>query len=212
MKEVWKDIKDYEGFYQVSNLGNVRSLDHIRKNGQNKYMQKGKILAKLYSGNYQFVRLSKFGNLKQHLVHKLVVETFNPNKTNFKFMDYEEKNKINLDKLEVNHKDENPKNNKLNNLEWCTHAYNINYGSGNKRRSKSELKTKQSKIYKEKNYNYKIRNNKKIIQKDLRGNFIKEWNSIAEARRTLRLAHISDALRGTRNKCGNCIWEYKKEE
>ncbi len=44
MEEQWKDFKGYDGLYQVSNLGNVKSLDHIRKNGQSKYMQKGKML------------------------------------------------------------------------------------------------------------------------------------------------------------------------
>lgn len=128
MKEVWKNIPNYENLYQVSNFGNVRSLNHIRKNGTNKYLQKGRILKPQKTSNYLFVRLSKNGESKQYLVHRLVAEVFILNEFNYK---------------EVNHKDENKYNNNVSNLEWCSHKYNINYGSGNKRRSISEIKTKR---------------------------------------------------------------------
>lgn len=134
MKEIWKDIKEYEGLYQISNLGNVKSLDHMRKNGTNEYMQKGKILKPQKSNNYLFVKLSKEGKTKQFFVHRLVASFFLPNELNYK---------------EINHKDENPQNNKYNNLEWCSHKYNINYGTGNSRRSKSEKHTRLQKKLKE---------------------------------------------------------------
>ena len=128
MQEIWKDIKNYENLYQVSNFGRVRSLDHFRKNGTGIYLQKGKILNPQNTNGYCFVSLSKQGKTKQYLVHRLVAQTF--------ILNSEQHN-------EINHKDENKQNNHIDNLEWCSHQYNINYGTGNERRSITELKTKR---------------------------------------------------------------------
>ena len=103
--EEWKDIKGYEGLYQVSNYGEERSLDRIviDKNGREMCF-KGKILKPNDNGNgYLFVVLSKNGDVKNHLVHKLVAETFIPNPNNYE---------------EVHHKDHNTNNNRVENLEW----------------------------------------------------------------------------------------------
>lgn len=127
MQEIWKDVKGYEGLYQVSNLGNVKSLDHIRRNGTNKYMQKGKILKPQKANGYCYVRLSKKGKTKQYLVHKLVANAFI--KRNYKYK-------------EINHINEIKSDNRADNLEWCTHLYNINYGTRNQRVSISAKETK----------------------------------------------------------------------
>ena len=99
--EIWKDIKGYEGLYQISNLGNVKSL-------------KNKIYLKpsIHKKGYLHCGLSKKGKRKQCFIHRLVAETFidNPYKLPC-----------------VNHKDCNPKNNKIENLEWCTYKDNNNY-------------------------------------------------------------------------------------
>ena len=110
--EIWKDVAGYDGFYQVSNKGNVRSVarkDSIgRKRG-------GLILKPAYDrGGYLTVGLCKNGKSKTKNVHRLVAETFIPNTKGF---------------LEVNHKDENKSNNRVENLEWCTREYNVNYGT-----------------------------------------------------------------------------------
>lgn len=114
MEEIWKDIEGYEGLYQVSNLGNVKSLgndrtrkDKILKPGGKKYLQ---------------VVLTKNKETRMFLVHRLVANAFIQNPNNLP---------------DVNHIDENPKNNTFENLEFCDRKYNINFGSRNERVSKS---------------------------------------------------------------------------
>lgn len=115
MEEIWKDIEEYKGYYQVSNLGNVRSLDRIIKGnvGQPK-KQKGAIVNQRIRGLYMAVVLCKGNRRKDFSVHRLVAEAFIPNKDNYPC---------------VNHKDENKLNNRVDNLEWCSYSYNINYGT-----------------------------------------------------------------------------------
>ena len=107
--EVWKDIKGYEGTYQVSSYGRVRSKNGIRKPQRDKY------------GYYQ-IGLHKNGNRKFFKVHRLVAQAFIPNINNFP---------------QINHKDEDKSNNKVNNLEWCTNKYNMNYGTRNEKAGNS---------------------------------------------------------------------------
>lgn len=97
MKEIWKDIKGYKGLYQVSNKGNVKSLNYNRT-GEEKIKK-----PKVNRNGYLRVKLHRDGNCKTLLIHRLVLMTFNP-------ID-------NMDKFEVNHKDENKQNNCLSNLE-----------------------------------------------------------------------------------------------
>ena len=106
MEEIWKDIEGYEGFYQVSNLGQVRSIPRMIKN----HLYDGKILSPISNGyGYMTVKLCKAGVCKKHYVHILVATAF-LKKTN--------KN------LEVNHKNYNKKDNRSSNLEWVTHEEN----------------------------------------------------------------------------------------
>ena len=116
MEEIWKDIIGYEGYYQISNYGNVRSLDRIDCNNR---FRKGKECKKILTEDgYYKVSLSKNGKDKRYFIHRLVAIHF-------------------LDKVEgcdcVNHKDENKINNMVDNLEWCTRYYNNNYGTRNQR-------------------------------------------------------------------------------
>lgn len=181
--EKWKDIKNYEGLYQVSNLGNIRSLDHIRKNGENKVcLSKGKILKPgILNTGYSFVVLSKNGKTKGYKVHRLVAETFLKNEKNYKC---------------VNHKDENKQNNNVENLEWCSYLYNNNYGT-----KKERLKTSQQK-----------RAGKKVNQYDLNNNFIKEWNCFMDIERHLKKkganAVINACCRGKLKTAYGFRWEY----
>lgn len=102
--EVWKDIDGYDGKYQVSNLGKVRSI------GKNRIITLKPMTQK---NGYLYVALWKDNKKKNKLIHRLVALAFvdNPN-----------------DYPEVNHKDENKENNEAKNLEWCEHLYNMNYG------------------------------------------------------------------------------------
>ena len=118
-KETWKDINGFEGFYQVSDKGRVRSLDRVIWNKASNAFQslKGKVLKPIDNGDYWCVDLRNGEKNRKASVHRLVAETFLPN----------------LEKLEyVNHKDENKRNNRLENLEWCTPEYNAYYGKNTK--------------------------------------------------------------------------------
>ena len=109
--EEWKDIKGYEGLYQISNEGRVRSL----KFGKNR------ILKNRHCLGYWEVVLYKNGIGKPKRIHRLVAEAFIPNPQNLPC---------------VNHKDENRSNCVAENLEWCDYKYNSNYGTRNERNRK----------------------------------------------------------------------------
>lgn len=106
MEEIWKDIEGYEGLYQVSNLGNVRSLDWGRRGfARNLYLKK-------HNRGYRHVELAKNGSKKSFTVHRLVAIAFLPNPNGYP---------------EVNHKDEDKTNNAAKNLEWCTASQNVKH-------------------------------------------------------------------------------------
>lgn len=114
--EIWKDIVGYEGKYQVSNLGNVKSLNYHRSGRE-------QILKPRTDGcGYQQIVLYKSGNHKTYGIHRLVAIAFLENSENLP---------------EVNHKDEDKTNNAVTNLEWCDRKQNCNYGSRNKRSGES---------------------------------------------------------------------------
>ena len=155
MKEEWRDIEGYEGYYQVSNLGRIRRLerlvDHWRKNGHLR-TQPERIL-KQWVGNNRHrasVALCKEGKTIRIPVHRLVAMAFIPNPHNLPC---------------INHKDENPHNNKAENLEWCTYEYNANYGTRNERIAKA--------------------NGLKVEQYTLDGKYVATFDSVADAGRTL---------------------------
>lgn len=168
--EVWKDIKGYEGKYQISNTGRVRSMCNNGKKREEPFILKP---IKHYKG-YLRVYLWKNSKQKTFLIHRLVAEAFIPNPNNY---------------LEINHKDENKQNNNVNNLEWCTRKYNMNYNGLNKKR-----------------------NSKKIIQYDIKNNFIKEWECIMEVQRQLGInnANICQCCKGNYKTAGGFIWKYKQ--
>lgn len=119
MKEIWKDIPEYEELYQISNLGRVRSKDRLIKvNCQNNSHVKRPFFYYVYPEGF--------------FVHRLVIKTFNPI--------------LNDSDYQVNHIDENKENNSLNNLEWCTAKENINHGTCIQRRvEKQKITNRRSK-------------------------------------------------------------------
>ena len=123
MEEIWKDVVGYEGYYQVSNLGRVRSLDRIASNGRK---IKGKILSTKVNTPpyYPRVSLSVNGKMKLVQVHRLVAQAFvyNPDPEH---------------KTQVGHKDESRINNRADNLEWVTPKENSNMPLHRKRVSKA---------------------------------------------------------------------------
>lgn len=113
--EIWKDIEGYEGLYQVSNLGRVKSL---------KFNKEKIIKGSKGGGGYLQVILCKEGKIKFHKVHRLVASAFLENPDNLP---------------EINHIDEDKTNNITTNLEWCDCKYNINYGSRTEKTQKPIL-------------------------------------------------------------------------
>lgn len=154
LNEEWRDIKGYEGLYQISNYGKVKSL------GNNKYRKEKILTQRTNNSGYLMVMLSKQSKRKLLTVHRLVATAFVPNPNNYK---------------EVNHKDENKLNNfvfvnedgtvdlEKSNLEWCSHSYNNSYGTKRIRNRLSKSKV--------------------ILQYDLKGNFIKKWENCMEAQK-----------------------------
>lgn len=122
MQEFWKDVKGYEGLYQVSNLGNVRTVQHvtIRKNGVSLTVPAKELKPGIDSGGYKLVVLANGSSTRSMRIHRLVADAFveNPNPERFTF---------------INHKDEDKLNNVYTNLEWCTNAYNLKYGTAMQR-------------------------------------------------------------------------------
>lgn len=120
MTEIWKDIEGYENLYQVSNLGRVKSLGN--GNARNPNFQKERIMKARDNKGYLQVGLSKDGKKKRYQIHRLVAIAFIQNPNNLP---------------QVNHISEDKTNNRVDNLEWCSAKYNINYGTRNKRMSES---------------------------------------------------------------------------
>lgn len=121
MKEEWRAVPGYEGLYEVSNMGRVRSLDREVRRPQGSYMQKGCVLKPgIASNGYYTVSLRKGKGGETKTVHRLVATVFIPNPNNLPC---------------VNHKDEDRLNNSVCNLEWCTQKYNTKYGTAQSRLS-----------------------------------------------------------------------------
>lgn len=128
-EEVWRDIKGYEGLYQVSNMGRIKRLERtfFDKSGHKQHPKERILKPKTEQNGYLRVILCNgSGKRKTLLVHRLVCEAFHENSEN---------------KPYVNHIDENKANNKASNLEWCTVTENINHGTHNARVAKSLSKS-----------------------------------------------------------------------
>lgn len=156
MKEIWKEILGYERTYEVSNFGRVRNI------------RTGKILKPTNDkdGYLQLV-LSKNGTRKTVKVHRLVAYAFLPNPQNLP---------------QINHKDEDKTNNKVDNLEWCDSKYNNNYSLA-----------------------------KPILQYDKTGNFIREWPGVrkAEEETAIYNSNISRCCSGKLKTAGGFVWRFK---
>ena len=117
MVEKFKPVKGYTGIYDISNLGRVKSLSRVieRNDGNTRVTEDRIILPFTTKAGYSQIVLCKDGVKKKHYIHRLVALAFIPNDNP-------------IEKIVVNHKDENPINNNVGNLEWCTQRYNMRYG------------------------------------------------------------------------------------
>ena len=209
--EEWRDIEGYEGLYQVSNLGRVKSLNRfIYKNNGTIQPLKGKICAMCPdNNNYIKVSLCKNGKYALKLVHRLVAIAFIPNPEN---------------KPEIDHINTDRKDNRVENLRWCTHKENVNnpltiskYNANtgrivsNETREKISLALKGRKMSKESISRTIKGTSKPIIQLTLDGNFIKEWESATIIERDLHLTNgnIGKCCKGLIKQSYGFIWKYK---
>lgn len=183
MTEIWKDIPGYEGLYQASNRGNIRSLNWRKMNiVRNLYL-------KPHNKGYFQVELSKDGVKKMITVHRLVAMTFIPNPDNLPA---------------INHKDENKSNNNVSNLEWCTFSYNTSYSS-NKHPERYRFINRQ----KCKRIPYKY--NQKIEQIDVsNGETVKIWNDIVTIKyeKNYNSWSISECCNGKRKTAYGFKWRF----
>lgn len=182
---IWKDVPGYEGHYQACTDGNVRSVTKtVRTKGDSTAVKHGKVLAQTSrKKGYLCVGLSKNGQSKVIETQRIIALTFLSNPDNLPC---------------VNHKDEDKTNNDVNNLEWCTYKYNNEYGNRRKKVSEARINGKMS---------------KPVIQYDTDGNFIAEYPSFAEVKRSLGYdsAKINACALGKphRKTAYGYVWKYK---
>ena len=166
-EEVWKDILGYEGHYQVSDKGRVKSL----KQGKEKILKP----ERTHNG-YLRVGLLKNRNRKMFMVHRLVGQAFLPNPNSLP---------------QINHKDEDKTNNRVENLEWCDQKYNNIYGTHIQRVTEKVSKT--------------------VLQFTKTGEIIKEWKSTHDIERILGYSkgNISSCCNKKLKLAYGFVWKYK---
>lgn len=192
--EIWKSVVGYEGLYEVSNHGRVKSLQRtvnspIKHNPS--VTRKERILKQgINKLGYKSVVVQIIGQNKNQTkrVHRLVAESFIPNPSNYPI---------------INHIDSNPSNNHIDNLEWCTQSHNILHAFKTGRKKAPE-------------WFYKSefgRNNpasRQVIQKTLLGEFVKEWDCVSYIERDLGFnrPNICKCCRGKIPTAYGFKWEY----
>ena len=182
--EIWKDIKGYEGYYQVSNKGNVRSVERKVSNHTGQILLKSRALKQAFNyKGYPIVYLSKDAKQKTIVVHRLVAMAFIENTDN---------------KPQVNHIDGNKRNNDVSNLEWCTNKENQIHAVKNKLNDHSKYKAGK-----------KARPVLKIDNKT--GDVLERYGSISEA--SISIGHatssnIGSCCRGKKKTVGGFRWRY----
>lgn len=195
--EKWCDIQDYEGIYQISCYGRIKSLPRTKRGGC--YVYSAKIM-KLYLGkapknDYYHVVLQKDGAKFTKRVCRLVASAFIDNPFNLP---------------QVNHIDENTHNDTAWNLEWCTASYNNSYGGYPKRISKAaKERVRTGKCFDGSDYQGNMVT--PVLQYDLDGNFICEFESVKEAREKYN-SRVQDCLSGKTTQAGGFQWKYKTDD
>ena len=130
--EVWRDVKGFEGFYKISNFGNLKSIKRTVRNTDGTRVVPETIMKFTVRSGYYNVVLRKHGKRFSRQIHRLVAEAFIPNPQGFPV---------------VNHKDCNRKNNIVDNLEWCTQAHNVKWSKENMQKPKKETHSASGEKY-----------------------------------------------------------------
>ena len=183
--EIWKDIKGYEGKYQVSSLGRIKSL--YRWNGKAFYSREHIIKSYINKNGYVYIALMKNNKNKNCRLHRLVAEAFLDNPNNYN---------------DINHKDGNKENNNINNLEYCTKSYNMKHAFKNNLWKSPNSGRFGSNSYKAKKVAMVDKNTNEII---------KTFNSIIDATHFVNKnssGHIVNCCKGKLKTAYGYKWQY----
>lgn len=178
---IWKPISGFEGLYEVSNHGDVRSLTRYIKHDYFMQKRKGMTIRQSTSKTgYKRVTLTKNGKPHYFNVHRLVAQAFIPNPNNFS---------------QVNHKNENKNDNRVGNLEWCTQAYNNAYGTRMKRVIEANKIAQAS---------------KPVCQYNDAGEIVHKWRSLREIERETKFSrkHVADCCKGKVKTAYGFTWKF----
>lgn len=181
MNEIWKSIEGYEGLYEVSNLGKVKSVERYVPRGNHQIYVKERILKpELDKDGYLLVNLSKNGVQRMQKIHRLVAIAFIPNVNNLPI---------------INHLNEIKFDNRVENLEWCDNLHNVRYGTGIERNKQIQT----------------FAHGKKVLKKDLLGNVLESYPSTREAARenNTTATQIRRVCQGKQRTCIGYTWEYE---
>lgn len=186
MEEIWKDIKDYEYKYQISNMGRVKIKENVTKRmnmGKLRNYKQKEIIMKPQVNYERYLKVSLTdtnGVSKNKVIHRLVASHFIDNKNNYPM---------------VNHIDGDITNNRADNLEWCTNSMNITHAIeklGFKPNTKG------------------ISPPSPVVQIDIKtGEVVNEFETISKAMKVTGVKHISCVCRGKRKSAGGFFWKYK---
>lgn len=216
-EEIWKDVVGYEGYYQVSNLGRVRSVSHISKFMETSRRVKHGQIVKPYLTQYGYnvIRLHRNGIISCFFLHRVVAQAFIKNPEN---------------KPQIDHINTIRTDNRVENLRWCTNKENCNNPitrrkyigrcKGRKHSEESKEKMRAKRIGKLNPFfgkhhseEYKKSKSKKLVQLTLNGDFVREWDTSTEA--GMRYCVCSKAIRlccnGINKTCAGYKWMFKKD-
>lgn len=190
-QEIWKDIPGYEGYYQISNLGRVKSLGRVVTRGNSYMTLPEKIKATPLRDGYRVVWLGKNGSRsKLYFIHRLIAEAFIPNPENKPYIDHI--NSIRDD-------------NRIENLHWVTHKENLNNPI-----TKKKIQEGQIRLLSYRKSLGRKHDPKTVYQYTMDGEFVKEWFSVTDAERVIGVHGISLAARGLSHQCAGFRWTYEK--